>query len=175
MIKLAESVWKGFLDTVSTEEKVLPQGSYKVVVDGARPFVRGGEVQRGIFLELIVTEGPQKNTFANVYINIPEVGNRKAGFWYAKKMAGFGDLTKVYESMPEDLESGLEILCAALIGKECWAELGPGAGDYSNRNNLSSTKPLGAEAPVLEVPAAASNGHGEVEALEPVSDDEPGF
>jgi len=107
-----------------------------------------------------VLKGPEKDTFASTYLNIPEPGNRRAGFWYAKKVAGFGDLSTVYESMPDELGAGLEVFCAALVGKKCLAQIGPGTGDYSNRNNLEETKPLG-------------DSNGKVEALdELVAEDE---
>lgn len=138
---MAESMWDGFLDSISGEEKLLKQATYEVEITGARPFVKDGETRRGVFLDLLVTKGPESGEQVSTYVAVPEPGNRKQGYWYAKKMAGFGDLTPVYQSMPDDLAGGLEVLCAAITGKKIMAEIGPGTGDYSNRNSLIESKP----------------------------------
>lgn len=166
---MTEVVWEGFLDSITGEEKLLKLSNYEVEVADARPMVKGGEVQRGIFVDLVVTKGPEKGASASVYIGIPEPGNRRQGFWYAKKMAGFGDMKAIYESMPPDLEGGLQVLCASIIGRKIIAQIGPGQGDYSNRNSLIETRPLG-------VPATTVSKTEEEEiAVEETSDDGPGF
>lgn len=178
---MAQTTWEGFMDSLVGEEKLLPAGIYEVEVTGARPFIKQGEVQRGIFLDLLVTKGPQKDSMASIYISIPVPGDRRAGFWYAKKMAGFGDLAPVYASMPDDLEGGLQVLCAAITGKRIMASIAPGAGDYSNRNSLGDTKPAGpttqkiVEAPEVSAEEVAStvsnNGAKDTSSVS----EEPGF
>lgn len=158
---MAESMWTGFMDSVSGEEKVLPAAIYEVACTGARPHVRDDGEGRGLFLDFEVLKGPQKGAFASVYVSVPQAGDRKAGYWYAKKMNGFGDLTAVYESMPDDVRGGLEVLCAAIAGKVMLANIGPGVGAFANRNSLGDTKPAdGAEveAPVTETVDAAEEG-----------------
>lgn len=171
---MSETIWSNFMESLSGEEKLLPAGIYPVEVTGARPFVRDGEAQRGIFLDMNVTMGPQKDSFVTAYISVPQPGDRRAGFWYAKKMAGFGDLTAVYDSMPDDLLGGLEVLCAAIIGKKVLAEISPGVGEYSNRNSLGATKPLddnGSKKEKQEV----SEPEAEAEIVPEITDGDPGF
>lgn len=143
---MAESIWANFMDSVSGEEKVLAQAIYEVECTGARPHVRDDGDGRGLFIDLEVMKGPQKGAFASVYVSVPQPGDRKAGYWYAKKMNGFGDLTAVYDSMPDDVRGGLEVLCAAITGKTLLANIGPGVGDFANRNSLGDTKPADEEA-----------------------------
>jgi len=158
---MAETQWQAFKNNIASGgvEKLLTRSTYEAEVVDARPFRKEGEIRRGIFVEWVILKGPEKDTFASTYINVPESGNRRAGFWYAKKMAGFGDLSAVYESMPDELEAALEVLCAALVGKKCLALIGPGNGEYSNRNNLEETKPLGEQ-------------NGKIEAIEELEESE---
>lgn len=139
---MAETQWTGFAEKISGEEKLLPRGIYKLECTGARPFQKDGEVRRGLFLDFEVIAGPQKGEFITTYVNVPEPGDRRAGFWYLKKMAGFGDLSSVYDDMPEDLEGGLNYLCANLVGRTLLGDIGPGNGDYSKRNALNESKVL---------------------------------
>lgn len=170
---MSEAIWAGYLDSISGEEKLLKLAMYEVEVTGARPFKKDDEVRRGIFVDLQVTKGPERNSTASVYIAIPEPGNKKQGFWYNKKMAGFGDLTAVYESMPDDLEGGLLVLCQAITGRKVLAQIGPGQGEFSNRNNLGETKPLG-PAVVATVPTI-DNADEAVEETVEIDADDPGF
>jgi len=158
---MADTQWQAFKDNIASggAEKLLNRSWYEAEVVDARPFRKDGEIRRGVFIEWVILKGPEKDTFASTYLNIPEPGNRRAGFWYAKKVSGFGDLSTVYESMPDELEAGLEVFCAALVGKKCLAQIGPGNGDYSNRNNLEETKPLG-------------EANGKVEAIDELVEEE---
>lgn len=130
------------MDKVAGEEKVLTRSIYEVEVTSARPHYRDGQVQRGMFLDLTVLKGMDKDNTASVYVAVPESTDRKSGYWFAKKMNGFGDLSAVFDSMPDDLGDALDVLCAALTGRRVLADLGPGTGEYSNRNSLGETKPV---------------------------------
>lgn len=181
---MADSLWSGFMDSISGEEKLLPPAIYEVEVTSARAFVKDGEVRRGMFWDLMVTKGPQKSESISVYVSIPEPGDRKAGYWYGKKMAGFGDLTTVYESMPEDLQGGIDVLCASITGRRILANISPGVGDYSNRNSLGDTKPTDVAAvppTTVEAPVDSAGGEESAESTPGAADtssppsDEPGF
>lgn len=181
---MANATWDSFLDSINSEEKVLPLAKYPVEVTAARPFVRGGVTQRGFFLELTILEGPAKDQYASVLVMVPEPGDRKQGYWYNKKMKGFGDLSAVYKSMPdEDLEGAMQVLCASLIGRKILAEIGPGVGQYSDRNSLNDTDPYLAEtvAPQAEAPTptpaevTTQEGASEDSASAPAVAADPGF
>lgn len=156
--------WADFEESISGTALLLPRGWYHMKVAAGRvPFKAGAtEPNRAIVLDLVVQSGPFQGQYIdNIYISIPEPGNRAQGGWYLKKMHGFGNLTPVYEAMPDnDLAQALEILIAALQDKEILADIGPGEkGFFEDQNNIFESK---------EVPPGlqTASNNGEVEQTE---------
>jgi len=134
--------WEAYETTIGVE-KLLPLDKYEIEVIGANPMFKDGITGRAIFLDLVVQSGLEQGSSATVYVFVPEPGNRKAGNWYVQKMKGFGDLKPVYAIMPQDdLQGALNILCAALIGRKVWAQIGPGNGEFSNKNSIYESWPI---------------------------------
>lgn len=161
------------MDSVSGEEKVLPQAAYLVECIGARPHVRDDGEGRGLFIDFKVLKGPQEGAQAGVYVSVPQPGDRKAGYWYAKKMNGFGDLAAVYESMPDDVRGGLEVLCAAIGGKRLLADIGPGVGAFANRNSLGDTKPADSPTETAEPSEGSADGEENTTSTDGATDTSP--
>lgn len=136
---MADSSWSQLYDEAQSGVVAgIPAGFYAMTVDAVRPLAKS----RLLFLDLKVTKGPAAGKVAQVNLYLPEPGNRGAGFHFRNKIMGFGDLSSVFGAMPEDdVETALQMLADALVGRSITAEIGLRAdGEYAGQNELLRTK-----------------------------------
>ena len=164
---MADSSWSQLYDEAQSGVVAgIAAGIYGMTVDAVRPLAKS----RLLFLDLKVEKGPMAGKVAQVNLYLPEPGNRGAGFHFRNKIMGFGDLSAVFNAMPEnDVETALQMLADALVGRRIVAEIGLRAdGEYAGQNELVKTKvaddaaPAAAEAPAVETETVTETSTVEV-------------
>jgi hypothetical protein len=138
---------------------VVPEGTYDVVVNGARPNIKGNQ----IWLTLQVLSGPDAGKGSDVSLYFPKPGDSPgARTFFVRKAAGFiayPDVAAAFQAADNapDIESGFAHIATALEGKQVSAEITlRKEGAYAGTNELRATKSLQntpAPAPVAQAAA----------------------
>jgi hypothetical protein len=146
--------------TESGNVAAIPEGTYNVKVEAARPNEKNYE-GRTIFLDLLILDGPSAGKVAQITLRVPdpEKDKRGAAFHWRNKIAGFFAYDSVKEAIRkfEDLEldNALNTLSDALVEKTVSATLGiQQAGPYKGSNELTATSPPSSVTPAPQAAAA---------------------
>jgi len=147
---MKEETWGSLANGDFSDDHVEPS-TYTCEVAGGRVHMKDGVVAGGIFVDFLITKGPQKGKMPSIRIAVPQAeANTFRGqkFWFGKKLAGFNIPDAIplpWEANGQEEES-LEALIDALTGQTVLAELVNGRDQYENRNDIVSSKPLGTPA-----------------------------
>jgi hypothetical protein len=155
----------------------IPGGNYPIVIDSVR--VNKKLESRMLFVDMLVEAGPLAGKVAQIKLYIPAAGNKNAGFYFLKKIAGLDMKAGLANAQAVDpdgtnVEGALNAIADALVGQRTMAEvtlLGEDAGQYAGNNELVATKPLdgamkaAVATPATPAPAAEKSEADEIAAL----------
>jgi len=128
---------------------VVAEGKYLVVIGRVKR-----QRRRVLQLHLVIVEGSLTGRTVLVGLYIPEPGNPSAKWHFRRKVAGLGDLSEPFKTMPfvdpdgSNLAGALEVLAEALTGRITVAQLtvrplaDRPSGHTGQVHELTSTEPV---------------------------------
>jgi len=140
--------WDDLYAEVQSGVTGVEEGNYRLKVVSARPRAQS----RLLFLNLGIQAGPLAGKVAEVklYLPKPEQISEGSGFYFRKRIAGFGDLSATFAAMGQadpdgtNVEGALTVLATALVEKEVDGRIElVKEGEYAGTNELAFTAPLG--------------------------------